>query len=168
MRMMRGRMLGIGFCVTTHGRPSHVSISREKEERSETEIPENSLRDMILSQLCFTLSLYFLSILISPSSQLMIMNISLILVLMVWMVWWSFRSEWSPCTASCGAGIKARTRLYINPNSYGVCDTELMQKTPCVADRTDCTGNEAAEAKGLYFQLFPPLIIHILQHEHQG
>lgn len=59
----------------------------------------------------------------------------------------SSRSEWSPCTATCGKGIKARTRLYINPNSYGICDVELMQKMPCLADKPDCT-LDIADAKG--------------------
>ena len=48
------------------------------------------------------------------------------------------RSEWSPCTASCGNGIKARTRLYINPDAQGVCDINLVQKATCFGDRPEC------------------------------
>lgn len=48
------------------------------------------------------------------------------------------RSEWSPCTASCGNGIKARTRLYINPDAQGMCDIDLIQKASCFGDRPEC------------------------------
>ena len=51
------------------------------------------------------------------------------------------RSEWSPCTASCGNGIKARTRLYINPEAQGMCDMELIQKAACFGDRPECNPN---------------------------
>ncbi|XP_076330721.1 spondin-1-like isoform X1 [Tachypleus tridentatus] len=48
-------------------------------------------------------------------------------------------SEWSPCTVTCGKGMKVRTRLYISPAAINICSLELMEKTPCMSDRLDCT-----------------------------
>ncbi|XP_023216087.1 spondin-1-like isoform X2 [Centruroides sculpturatus] len=55
-------------------------------------------------------------------------------------------SEWSPCSASCGKGTKTRTRLYTNPTGPTVCNAELIQKSPCAAERPECTV-DYAEAK---------------------
>ncbi|XP_015782127.1 spondin-1-like isoform X2 [Tetranychus urticae] len=50
-------------------------------------------------------------------------------------------SEWSPCTVSCGRGMKIRTRLYLSPvqSSLNNCNVELIQKSPCTADKADCS-----------------------------
>ncbi|CAH1988433.1 unnamed protein product [Acanthoscelides obtectus] len=43
-------------------------------------------------------------------------------------------SDWSPCSASCGKGIKIRTRLLlVEPSMQQVCSSrvELMQQLPC-------------------------------------
>lgn len=56
-------------------------------------------------------------------------------------------SDWSPCTASCGKGVKLRQRMYMSPSSLGSCSTELMQKAACSADRVDCS-IELDEARG--------------------
>ncbi|RWS10095.1 spondin-1-like isoform X3, partial [Dinothrombium tinctorium] len=48
-------------------------------------------------------------------------------------------SDWSPCTVTCGKGMKIRTRLYMSPNSANMCNVELIQKAPCVAEKLDCT-----------------------------
>ena len=61
-------------------------------------------------------------------------------------------SDWSPCTATCGKGVKARQRLYISPASIGVCSIELLQQAPCMAERVDCT-IEMSEARGEFIHL---------------
>ncbi|RWS26881.1 hypothetical protein B4U80_04927 [Leptotrombidium deliense] len=47
-------------------------------------------------------------------------------------------SDWSPCTVTCGKGMKIRTRLYMSPNAINSCNTELIQKSPCVGEKLDC------------------------------
>lgn len=56
-------------------------------------------------------------------------------------------SEWSPCTVTCGKGMKVRTRLYLSSQSLSMCNVELIQKAPCAADKLDCT-LDLSEAKG--------------------
>ena len=50
-------------------------------------------------------------------------------------------SDWSPCSASCGKGVKLRTRLLlVEPSLQEKCSSrvELIQQRPCV-DKPDCT-----------------------------
>ncbi|XP_076324156.1 spondin-1-like isoform X2 [Tachypleus tridentatus] len=47
-------------------------------------------------------------------------------------------SGWSPCTVTCGRGMKFRTRLYLIPSALAFCNTELMQKTTCEAENPTC------------------------------
>lgn len=58
-------------------------------------------------------------------------------------------SEWSPCTTTCGRGMKIRTRLYLSPiqSSLNNCEIELIQKAPCMAEKEDCT-LDYSDAKG--------------------
>lgn len=58
-------------------------------------------------------------------------------------------SDWSPCSASCGKGIKLRTRLLlVEPSLQEKCSSmiELLQQRPCM-DTPDCTF-DMATAKG--------------------
>lgn len=49
-------------------------------------------------------------------------------------------SDWSPCSVSCGPGMTVRTRLFLVPASQQQrCQIEMMQKTACMAERSDCT-----------------------------
>lgn len=48
-------------------------------------------------------------------------------------------SEWSPCTATCGKGMKMRTRLYLNPSAQSICNIEKQEKASCTAPKKDCT-----------------------------
>lgn len=59
-------------------------------------------------------------------------------------------SDWSPCSASCGKGVKLRTRLLIvDPSLQAECSSrvELLQQRPCLV-QSDCTF-DMATAKGI-------------------
>ena len=57
-------------------------------------------------------------------------------------------TEWSACSATCGKGIRIRSRLYTNNRiPQGVCNVELFQKAPCVAEKLDCAV-DINQAKG--------------------
>ncbi|XP_076676600.1 extracellular matrix protein f-spondin [Andrena cerasifolii] len=50
-------------------------------------------------------------------------------------------SDWSPCSASCGKGVKLRTRLLmVEPSEQHKCSSkvELLQQRPCL-EQADCT-----------------------------
>ncbi|KAL1506661.1 hypothetical protein ABEB36_005985 [Hypothenemus hampei] len=61
-------------------------------------------------------------------------------------------SDWSPCSASCGKGVKFRQRLLlVIPDLQQKCQSrvELIQQAPCL-DTPDCTF-DMATAKGTIF-----------------
>lgn len=60
-------------------------------------------------------------------------------------------SDWSPCSASCGKGVRMRTRLLlVDPELQQKCSSrvELIQQSPC-EDTPDCTF-DMATAKGIH------------------
>ena len=44
-------------------------------------------------------------------------------------------TDWSPCSTTCGKGLQARTRNYVNPQAAkkAGCNIQLMSKNFCVA-----------------------------------
>ncbi len=73
-------------------------------------------------------------------------------------------SEWTPCTVSCGKGVKIRTRLFMSPRqSSSICSIDLIQKAPCVADKIDCKVdmNEAKGMSALYIVMRLKLVASI-------
>lgn len=60
-------------------------------------------------------------------------------------------SDWSPCSATCGKGIKIRTRLLlVEPGLQEKCNSriELVQQRPC-SEKEDCNF-DMATAKRLF------------------
>lgn len=50
-------------------------------------------------------------------------------------------SDWSPCSVSCGKGLKVRTRLYIvspQQQTSAECNVLLMEKADCEGPRPEC------------------------------
>lgn len=64
-------------------------------------------------------------------------------------------SDWSPCSATCGKGIKLRTRLLlVEPGLQEKCSSriELVQQRPC-NDKADCTFDMATAKRLLLLHL---------------
>lgn len=65
-------------------------------------------------------------------------------------------SDWSPCSASCGKGVKLRTRLLlVEPALQVKCSSrvEIVQQSPCTVTE-DCTF-DMATAKGEINKKYP-------------
>ncbi|XP_055534997.1 spondin-1 [Wyeomyia smithii] len=50
-------------------------------------------------------------------------------------------SDWTPCSVSCGKGIRMRTREYLQPEKAArfQCNRQLISKEMCVADVAECS-----------------------------
>uniref|UniRef100_A0A3P8NP04 SCO-spondin n=1 Tax=Astatotilapia calliptera TaxID=8154 RepID=A0A3P8NP04_ASTCA len=57
---------------------------------------------------------------------------------------WSTWSQWSPCSASCGAGQQSSIRLVLEPNQYGgaPCEGPNLRTTTCIAPDCACPDGE--------------------------
>ncbi|KAK4887775.1 hypothetical protein RN001_004046 [Aquatica leii] len=51
-------------------------------------------------------------------------------------------TNWSPCSVSCGKGLRMRTREYLMPQKAQMfqCNRQLVSKEMCVADVPECEG----------------------------
>lgn len=51
-------------------------------------------------------------------------------------------TPWSNCSATCGKGLRMRSRTYVNPASARAaeCDRQLVSKEMCIAENPTCPG----------------------------
>lgn len=51
-------------------------------------------------------------------------------------------TEWTPCSVTCGKGIRMRTRQYVDErlSKASSCNRQLVSKEMCVADIPECDG----------------------------
>ena len=52
-------------------------------------------------------------------------------------------SAWSPCSVTCGKGVKQRTRAYKNQLGRKKCNLELVVTQPCMGEKPECDDEEA-------------------------
>lgn len=75
-------------------------------------------------------------------------------------------TAWSPCSASCGRGVRFRTRLLLVPaDRQQDCSSkvELMQQRPC-QEKDDCTIDMLTAKRKLHI---PKTHIHTIQHSNK-
>ncbi|XP_012263260.2 spondin-1 [Athalia rosae] len=58
-------------------------------------------------------------------------------------------TPWSPCSVSCGKGLRMRTREYRMPDKAAMlgCNRQIVSKEMCVADIPECAGEEEIETE---------------------
>lgn len=54
-------------------------------------------------------------------------------------------SEWSPCSATCGRGMKYKQRRYKNEESKYICHKKLTERASCEAGQTYCPPQPSRE-----------------------
>lgn len=61
-------------------------------------------------------------------------------------------SEWSPCSVSCGYGVKRRNRKYMNSTAARFCTRDISETSKCKGKFLDC--NKAIQMENLTSKIF--------------